>query len=222
MYANNKVFMAALTILISSVAASPAMAQQRINKNALEKATFYQSPREVQIIDDRPIVRDFREAEQAPGTIDLPPGPTGSGGGYGGSGAGALGGGPGSTIPAGGLPIGSNRGYRTAPGGGLPLPKSGFGRDTNIPARGMAPRGNLPDASSTNRMMGKMLNPGTGHGVAAGAPRGITPSAGRSNGNSNAPAVQTYSGGYGQGSGNATGGSASRTDSSVRGSLLKH
>jgi hypothetical protein len=225
MYANKTIKVAALTILVSSVGlftlAAPSMAQGRINKNALEKATFYQSPREVQIIDDRPVVRDFREAPSAPQSIDLPPGPQGFGGGSGGGGAGALGGGPGSSIPAGGMPLGGNQGYRSAPGGGLALPKSGFGRDTNIPARGMG-HGGLPDGSSTNRMMGKMLNSGVGHGSGAGAPRGMQPSAGKTNGNYNGPAVESYSGGYGSGSGSGYGGSASRTDTSVRGSLLKH
>ncbi len=82
--------------------------------------------------------------------------------------------------------------------------------------------GPLPDGTNTNRLMGKMLNPSTVKGVAAGPSRGMAPNTGRSNGNYNGPAVATYSGGYGSGSGSGTGGSASRTESMVRGSLLKH
>jgi hypothetical protein len=227
MYANNKIIrVAAGAMLISSVAvlatACPSMAQ-RVNKNALEKTKFYESPREIQIIDDRPVVRDFREAPQDAGSIELPPGPQGSGGGSGGSGAGALGGGPGSSIPAGGMPIGGpNQGFRTPSGGSLPLPKSGFGRETNIPARGMAPRNALPNGSTNNQLMGKMLNQGTGHGVGGGAPRGMSQPTGRSNGNYSGPPVAASYGGYGQGSGSNSG-SASRTESNVRGFLLnKH
>ncbi len=74
------------TIAISGAAAfcsAPASAQQqqpqphgpRINTKSLEKATFYNAPREIQIIDDRPVVRDFREAPTQDQGIELPPGP---------------------------------------------------------------------------------------------------------------------------------------------------
>jgi hypothetical protein len=204
------------------ILALPGSAQgTRINKNALEKTKFYEAPRELQIIDDRPVVRDFREAPQDAGSIEIPPGPAGSGGGYGGSGSGALGGGPGSSIPAGGLQLGGpNQGYRNAPAGIGSLPKSGFG-GSNIPARGMGPRNLLPSGSSNNQLMGKMMTPPPSQ-PAVGRPQGMSPTPARTNGNYNGPAVSTYSGGYGQGSGSGYGGSASRTDSSVRGHLLKH
>lgn len=209
------------------IVASPAQAQNgpRINSRALEKATFYNAPREIQIIDDRPVVRDFREAPAAEQSIALPPGPNGGGGGGGGGGAGALenGGGP-SSIPGGGLHIpgvGTDPGYRGPRGQGLPLPKSGFGRDTNIPARGMGV-GPLPDGTNTNRLMGKMLNPSVAKGVATGPARGMQPTTGRSNGNYGGPPAATYSGGYGSGSGSGYGGSASKTEANVRGSLLRH
>ncbi|MBI4534083.1 MAG: hypothetical protein HY711_09055 [Candidatus Melainabacteria bacterium] len=199
-----------------AVMALPAQAQ-RVKTDALEKTKFYNSPRQFQIIDDRPIIRDFREAPQQAGSIEIPPGPMGAGG-AGGSGGGAYGG-PGSSLPAGGLQLGGpNQGFRSAPEGLGSLPKSGFGGPSNIPARGMGPRGALPGAQSTNQLMGKMLN--QGKGVGAGAPRGMSPSAGRSVGNYSAPAVQSYGGGYGSGSGSASGGSASRTESNVRGRLL--
>jgi hypothetical protein len=94
-----------LSCLAALSSAAPAWAQT-VNKNATEKSTWHTAPREIQIIDDRPIIRDFREAPAMPQQIQLPPGPVGSGGGYGGNGAGALAGGPGSTLPAGGMPLG--------------------------------------------------------------------------------------------------------------------
>lgn len=210
------------------IVAAPAQAQNgpKINSRALEKATFYNAPREIQIIDDRPVVRDFREAPAQEQSISLPNGPGGGGGGQpGGGGAGALGNGGGPvSIPGGGLHIpgvGTDPGYRGPRGMGLPLPKSGFGRDTNIPARGMGPAGALPDGTNTNRLMGKMLNPSVVKGVAAGPSRGMAPTTGKSNGNYGGPPIATYSGGYGSGSGSGYGGSASRTESQVRGSLLK-
>ena len=117
---------------------------------------------------------------------------------------------------------GPNQGYRTPAGERVPLAKSGFNGPSNIPARGMGPRGALPDASSTNRLMGKMLNPGVAKGVMAGPSRGMAPTPARTNGNYNAPKAQTYSGGYGEGQGSGYGGSASQTQSNVRGSLLRH
>jgi hypothetical protein len=38
---------------------------------------FYQAPREMQIIDDRPVIRDFREAPVMPEQVQLPPAPAG-------------------------------------------------------------------------------------------------------------------------------------------------
>lgn len=206
--------------------ALPSSAQGfKIDQKKLDKTTFYSAPRQMQILDERPIIRDFREAPSASQQIELPPGPNGYGGG-GGNGAGALaGGGPGGG--AGGAPLqmgGPNQPLRTS-NGQMPsmgsLPKTGFG-SSNIPARGMAPRGGaLPDATNTNRLMGKMMNPPKSQGASAGPARGMRPSSGPSNGNYTGPAVQSYSGGYGNGSGAGFGGSASRTDTSVRGSLLK-
>ena len=229
----NKVTKVAIaTILLSGVAAltlaSPANAQKAqgpgINSKALEKTTFYNAPREIQIIDDRPVVRDFREAPQNPQGIDLPPGPGAGGGNPGGGGAGALdgGGGP-ANIPAGGLHIpgvGTDPGYRTPPGSTVPIPKSGFGRDTNIPARGMGPREALPDGTNTNRLMGKMLNPSTVRGMAAGPGYHMAPTTAKANPGYSPPAAQTYGGNYAS-SGSGSGGSGSVTQSFVKGSLLR-
>jgi hypothetical protein len=198
-------------VMVLSVS-SPAQAQ-RINQKSLEKTRWHNAPREFQILDERPVIRDFREAPAAEATIEIPPGPQASGTGGGGGGAMSI---P-ASIPAGGLQLGGpNQGFRSAPAGLGSLPKSGFS-GTNIPARGFAPKG-LQNGNSTNRLMGKMMPQGNGAG--AGAPRGMSPSSGRSAGYSPAPAA-SYSGGYGSGSGNASGGSASRTESMVRGTLLR-
>jgi hypothetical protein len=208
------------------LSAGPASAQQggpKIQKQALEHSTWNTSPREFQIIDDRPIIKDFREAPKVGGTIDLPPPPQGFGGGGSGGGPGALGGGPGASLPGGGVGLpGAGPGfpaYRGDPPGLQGLPKSGFGRDSNIPARGMGPGGRLPGV--TQGVIGKLMNQQPAKGAAAGAPRGMAqPTQARTNGNSNTP-VASYSGGYGTGNGSAYGGSSSKTEASVRGSLLR-
>ncbi len=196
-----------------------ANAQQRVRDDLKEKSRWYHAPREYQIIDERPIVKDFREAPSAPGFIDLPPGPEGAGGGYGGGGAGAMGD-PGSMAPPGGVQLGGpNQGYRTdspSMGTSLPLPKSGFGRESNIPARGMGPKGPLPGV--TQGVLGKIMTPKPGAG--AGPASGAGNVRGRLLGGAKPAQAQSYSGGYGSGSGIGNSGSAARTDSSVRGRLL--
>lgn len=206
--------------LAALTSVAPVWAQGTVQKNATEKSTWHVAPREIQIIDDRPIIRDFREAPAIPQQIQLPPGPVGFGGPGGGNGGGALAGGPGSTIPAGGMPLGGNQGYRTPSEPMGALPKSGFGRGSNIPAGGMAPKGVLPSGFSTNGLNGKMLNQNKASGAGAGAPRGMSQPTGRSNGNYSGPPVAASYGGYGNGTGSGAG-SASRTESMVRGSLLR-
>jgi hypothetical protein len=208
-------YVAALSLL-SLASVAPSYAQQKIDQKSLSKATWHESPREIQILDERPVIRDFREAPAAAQQIELPPGPQGSGGGYGGNGGGALGGGP-PSLPAGGMQLGngSGPGYRSAPQAALP--KSGFGGPSNIPARGMAPAGTLPGV--TKGVLGNIMAKPKGNGAGAGPAGGIAPPRGRSNGNSNGPAVASY-GGYGTGSGTGTG-AASSTESNVRGTLLK-
>jgi hypothetical protein len=210
---------------------TPASAQggTRIQNDVVQKSVWHTAPREIQIIDERPVVKDFREAPQAGGSIELPSGPPGSLGSVGGNGAGALGGGSGASIPGSGLPLpGSGPGYvgsRAAiPGSGLALPgsggyrasasglpKSGFG-GSNIPARGMGPGHLLPGVNHGG--LGKMYQP------TASAPRGVSVNPKPTSGNASTP-VATYSGGYGQGTGPAFGGSSSQTSTAVRGSLLK-
>lgn len=192
--------------------------QQRVKDNMIQKSRWYTAPREYQIIDERPIVKDFREAPQQPGYVDLPPGPEGMGG-YGGGGAGAMGdpGGGGASAPV--QLGGPNQGYRTdSPmmGSPMPLPKSGFGRESNIPARGMGPKGPLPGV--TQGVLGKMMTPKPGAG--AGPASGSGNVRGRLLGGAKPAAAQSYSGGYGSGSGIGSSGSSQRTDASVRGRLL--
>ncbi len=198
------------TFLIMSGAANA----QRINTDVKEKSHWYNAPREVQIIDNRPVVRDFREPDQKPGQIELPSGPPAV---------------DGSTIPSGGLPLGGgagSKGYRTPvdPLGDLPNAR-GFG-GTNIPARGVGPRGVLPNGTSSRSAIGKLLTPQTPSGAYAGPIKGISKPSGHTLGNTTAPSIASY-GGYGTGNGSGVGASSSRTEASVhgvlkRGSLLQH
>lgn len=134
---SSKILVAAFFCLTGLAIAVPANAQGMINEKARQKATFYNAPRQIQIIDERPVIHDFREAPQAPGMIQLPPGP----GAYPGGGGGAGGGGQMQT--GGALP------YRTPSNPMGALPKSGFGQFSNIPARGMGPQNALPKGTST-------------------------------------------------------------------------
>lgn len=214
---------AAATLCLSA----PAEAQQRMRKVGSEKVRWYKHPPEYQIIDDRPVIKDFREAPASAPMIDLPPGPQGYGGGVRGGGAGSMPGDEGGgTLPAGGMPLGggSEPGYRTDNPmmGPSALPKADFGHaQTNIPARGMGPRGPLPGGYTTNRLAGKlmpiaqqpvpnMLGNNNGMGRPATSMR-ARPAA---------PVAASYGGGYGAPSGGASyGGNGAST--SVRATLLK-
>ncbi|MBX3072418.1 hypothetical protein KF707_10365 [Candidatus Obscuribacterales bacterium] len=220
----------ALTLLIGTVCGAQSASAQggfsgHIQQNKLDKTKFFNAPRQMQILDERPIIKDFREAPASSPMIALPPGPQGNMGGYGGNGAGALGdvpsgGGPGSApVQLGGPGV---QPYRNADSGGqLPLPKSGFNGPSNIPARGLGPKGPLADATSTNRLMGKMMKPkeqigGTYPAGSLGGGRGRSINKGPA-----APVAASYGSNYGTGSGSGTSsGSAGRTDTMVRGTLL--
>lgn len=208
-----------LGVLAAASLMPAAEAQQMIDQKARQKASWFNAPREIQIIDERPVVRDFREAPSSPSMMQLPPGPQGFGGAGGGGGAGAMGDGGGSPVlPAGGMQLGNGGpGYRNAPAGagGLPLDHAGFGNHTNIPARGMAPRGILPNGTTTG-VHGSMMTPtarsapsGAGAGnrgtAAAAAPRG--------------PAAASY-GGPSYTSAPAYSGGGSSSSTNVRGVLL--
>ncbi len=201
------------------IGAQASYAQGTMSDKAMEKSRFYTAPREYQIIDDRPVIRDFRDAPAAGGQIGIPNGP---GGGQGAGGMGGIGGGSGSnpTIPATGLPLtgGTGPGYRETPVGMSSLPKSGFG-GSNIPSAGMGPRGILPGVSMG--VVGKVMNQNKPVPTAAAPMRGVSlkgPSGGRSAGSSAPPTVTSY-GGYG--SHPTSYGNSSRTEQNVRGHLLR-
>ena len=79
--------------LTGFVAVKPANAQ-KVHKKHLEKARWHNAPRQFQIIDDRPIIKDFREAPAQAEHITMPPPPRGFHGGGRGGGSGAGGDGP--------------------------------------------------------------------------------------------------------------------------------
>lgn len=190
--------------------------QHTMNSNSMEKSRWYTAPREIHIVDERPVIRDFREAPTNPGQIDLPNGP---GGGPGAGGMGSIGGGSGvnPTIPSTGLPISGSHdpGYRNASAGMSTLPKSGFG-GSNIPSHGMGPRGILPGV--TTQVLGKIAN--QNKPTAAAPARGISLKGPSGGGGSSGPATVTSYGGYGN-SPSTTYGNSSRTEQNVRGRLLR-
>lgn len=126
----HNIYRCSLVVIVLLLGSSSQAFAQQVNKKALEKANWYSSPREFQIIDDRPVVKDLREPSQPAGTVDL------------GSPAGGAQAGANSTIPAGGLHLGPPS-VRAASDG---LPRSAFG--SNIPSGGLAPAGGLPSAGT--------------------------------------------------------------------------
>jgi hypothetical protein len=135
----------------SSSSQQPA-AVVRMPKKALEKVRWFNAPRQIDLIDDRPIVHDHRTGPEAAQLFDIPiaPLPTAVAQGTAGDNA---------SIPSGGIPVPGNAlPYRTSSPllAGLPtLPKVGF--DSNIPAYGLARKMNLPSGTTTNRLCGKMM-----------------------------------------------------------------
>lgn len=213
----SKIAIWSLGILAAACVAPDAKAQM-IDTKARQKASWYNAPREVQIIDERPVVRDFREAPSAPSQIQLPPGPQGFGGPGGGGGGGAMGDGGGGSpvLPAGGMPIGGNGGpgYRTPAMSGLPLEHSGFGNHTNIPAGGIGPKGVLPNGQTTG-VHGSLMTP-TAHSAPAASAAGNR--AAMAPARAATPAA-SYGGNYTQPVGGSSGG-GSGASTAVRGVLL--
>lgn len=161
--------------ILATVCLAPDAGAQSVNQKARQKASWYNAPHEIQIIDERPVIRDFREAPSAPQMIQLPPGPQGFGGPGGGGGGGAMGdGGGGDTLPAGGMPIGGgpgDPGYRMPAMPGGPLDRAGFtARPSNIPAGGIRPKGVLPNGQTTG-VHGSLMTP-TAHQAAPAAGAG--------------------------------------------------
>lgn len=219
-----KISLVAITLMTGVMCTASAANAQTANVKAKDKVHWYNAPREFQIIDDRPIIKDFREAPSGPQQIQLPPAPQGFGG-VGGGGGGAMGD-DGGSMPAGGMPMqGSMPGgpYRTdgpMTGNSIPLPKvGGFGgQGSNIPSRGMGPKGPLPGGFSSG-IHGKIMpwaKPQAAAGNGGGRPNGMArPSA---SGMANVPSAASYGGGYGSGA--ATGSGGSSTQTAVHGYLL--
>lgn len=134
----------------ASVSYQQPAAVVRMPKKSLEKVRWFNAPRQIDIIDDRPIVHDHRTGPEAAESFDIPivplPMQVAQAGGN-------------SPIPAGGIQVaGGGLPYRTNTPmlGGLPtLPKVAY--DSNIPAHGLAKHLNLPGATTTNRLAGKMM-----------------------------------------------------------------
>ncbi len=177
------------------------MGKGTTQKLGAEGDQFYKSRRQIQIIDERPIVHDFRTAPEAPSTIELPPAPAGFSGGANVSG--------GDALPAGGIPVGGrNQGFRSA--STQLLPNASFGRNSNMGSY-HAPAKAVP-GSFTSGVMGRMASK-----TVSGKATGLTPAAGRAAG----PRTASYGDVYGAGSGSSSGGSSMREEHNVRGTLLR-
>ncbi len=126
---NHKLYLAITTgALVLSALTSSAQAQSpsvSLKKGQLQQAGWYKSAPQVQIVDDGPVVHDYRTAPHEDQAYQIPIGPAGTSG----------------RIPEGGIPLGNGgpQMMRVAPNS---LPQSGFG--TNMPARGMGPARALP------------------------------------------------------------------------------
>lgn len=194
--------------------AAPANAQ-KVSGKAIDKVQFYNAPRQVEILDESPIIKDRRTVPQAPQQFALPPGPAGYGAGYGGPGAGALGGN--DVMPAGGMQLAGPgvQPYRTSnpmlPNSAVPLPMARPG--TNIPAGGIKPAGALPGGTTTGVHANIMNAAGpTAAKARAASPLRATP----------APVAATYGGGApAYSTGRASGGSPMSVTTGVRGTLLR-
>lgn len=220
-----KISLVAISLMTGVVCTASAANAQTANVKAKDKVHWYNAPREFQIIDDRPIIKDFREAPSGPQQIQLPPAPQGFGG-VGGGGGGAMGN-DGGSMPSGGMPMQGSMpggGYRTdspMTGNALPLPNArGMGAGgSNIPSRGMGPKGPLPGGFTTG-IQGKIqpwAKPMAGAGAGAGRPGGMgRPSA---SGAVNVPTASSYGGGYGSGGGSSSG-SGQSTSTNVHAYLL--
>jgi hypothetical protein len=110
---------------------------------------WFKAPREFQVVDDHPIIRNFMD--DAP--LDIDEGTSGCGG----QGAGSLDGRGPATIPAGGIPL-SLALAGTVPAGNLSEAfKAGFGHCLNTSGRSLYRPGTMRDGITTNRMMGKIV-----------------------------------------------------------------
>jgi hypothetical protein len=152
-------------LLIESIVypSSQSAWSQSITKQSTESSGWFTAPREFQIVDDRPVVRNFQEPPQSEQDIDLPSIILLGGPGFGGRGAGSLDGRGSATIPAGGLRLAdAGLGYCAARHHNLAEPpKSGFGRESNVVwcTGSAAPTGQ----GAANRAIGKLLSTTPGY-----------------------------------------------------------
>ncbi len=197
MFINNKFkFSLCLSIVVSSLSINQASyAQFKVRKDSLEKSTWYTAPRQIQIIDDAPIVKDYRtppQGSQDNQYVDIPANPGGNS----------------NTIPAGGMHFGNPNAAHVSSGPNLP--RAGFG--TNIPSGGIAHPGSLPNISH-----GGLLHPPNSAQPAAAPRNNYQAPVARPQ----SPVASSY-GGYSSGSGNSYGASSNRsTEANVRGTLLR-
>ncbi len=193
--------MSAALALCLSTFSSAANAQNSVNvkKGQLQQSTWYKSNMQVQIVDDGPVVHDYRTAPKNDPGFQIPIGPVGSNDGR---------------IPEGGIPLGGD-GPRTPRIERSNLPQSGFG-PSNIPARGMGPATALPGTKMGGLGgAGKPQGNQTSTGVSA---RPI----GRSPITSQSASPAAYSGGGGGQGVSYGGGGNSSTSLGVRAKLLGH
>jgi hypothetical protein len=136
------VFGAALALC---AAGAPAMAET-IVIDAQENVGWYSAPRQMQILDDRPLVREFRQAPQRPQTVEISSN-------YGsGSGAGSVDRTTCGTIPRGGLHLSGNDAGSSPQASGA-LPRSSSDHGVCAPAADQPMM--LPTAASANRLLMK-------------------------------------------------------------------
>ncbi len=131
-----------VTILsgVSIASAQQAQAQGfKIKKDQLDKVEYYKAPRQIQILDNRPRIRDFREPEvNQQYIINVPPAPAAVA--------------QTQVINVPGVQ-GSGGTMMNVPN----LPQSGFG--SNIPSGGTLKPGGLASGNSTNRLLGTYKPP---------------------------------------------------------------
>ncbi|MBU6451995.1 MAG: hypothetical protein KGS72_09480 [Cyanobacteria bacterium REEB67] len=191
---------AAMALCLSTfTSAARAQGSVNVKKGQLQQTGWYKSNMQVQIVDDGPIVHDYRTAPAKDPGYQIPIGPAGADNGR---------------IPEGGIPLGGDgpRQMRLAPN---TLPQSGFG-GSNIPARGMGPATALPGTKMGGLGNQYAQQQKSSTGVSArpiGRPQTVSQSAG--------PA--SYGSGYGGPSGVSYGGAGSGGSSSanVSGKLLR-
>ena len=114
-----KLYLAITTgALVLSALTSSAQAQSpsvSLKKGQLQQAGWYKSAPQVQIVDDGPVVHDYRTAPHEDQAYQIPIGPAGTSG----------------RIPEGGIPLGNGgpQMMRMAPNS---LPQSGFGTNMQL------------------------------------------------------------------------------------------